>query len=189
MPLMSQSPRSRRCELLTYPCFEAERGRMRGVLALAIGLAAIHSWALASRVVHRTSARHRSRDPGCLDDRAQEWCLSFPFQSVRGGGFYSSALRFSYQSPTPVCRTTPFCGRPRSLIWADRSTAVSVADYSVLAYSLGSSGRRNSTVLRGFRTPPVSLDTRLARATESGTREVGSLWSPSRRESEATDGR
>ncbi len=38
--------------------------------------------------------------------------------------------------------------------------------------TLGSSGRRNSTVLKGFHVPPILLDTRLARATRK--KEVGS---------------
>ena len=41
-------------------------------------------------------------------------------------------------------------------------------------YCLGSSGRRNSTVLKGFHVPPILLDTRLARATGSRKKEVGS---------------
>ena len=44
----------------------------------------------------------------------------------------------------------------------------------ILAISLGSSGRRNSTVLKGFHVPPILLDTRLARATGSRKKEVGS---------------
>ena len=41
-------------------------------------------------------------------------------------------------------------------------------------YCLGSSGRRNSTVLKGFHVPPILLDTRPARATGSRKKEVGS---------------
>ena len=45
---------------------------------------------------------------------------------------------------------------------------------ATLVNCLGSSGRRNSTVLKGFHVPPILLDTRLARATGSRKKEVGS---------------
>ena len=57
---------------------------------------------------------------------------------------------------------------------------------------LGSSGRRNSTVLKGFHAPPMLLDTRLARARGARKKEKersGFLMSPNPRESEATEGR
>ena len=59
-------------------------------------------------------------------------------------------------------------------------------------YHLGSSGRRNSTVLKGFHAPPMLLDTRLARARGARKKEKersGFLMSPNPRESEATEGR
>ena len=66
--------------------------------------------------------------------------------------------------------------------------------WAIVAYlkSLGSSGRRNSTVLKGFHAPPMLLDTRLARARGARKKEKersGFLMSPNPRESEATEGR
>ena len=70
---------------------------------------------------------------------------------------------------------------------------VDEAHYNMgFGHYLGSSGRRNSTVLKGFHAPPMLLDTRLARARGARKKEKersGFLMSPNPRESEATEGR